>query len=409
MTAPRVRLVYLADIRFPLERANGIQTMETCHALAERGHEVELIVRPDTEVPPRDPFDYYGLPQLERLRIERAPVSGPAAARRLGYLAFAAGRTAGHARADLIFTRDLGVASLLLRAPAAVRPPVVYESHGYAPDVAAALPALVATARTPSAGKLRRLGRREAHVWLAADGYVTITAALAADLEARHGRRERVAVVPDGARLRARTSGLGTRDSGPGTGDSGQAPVVAYAGHLYAWKGVDVLLEALALVPAARGLIVGGHAAEPDLGRLRTLAERLGIGARVTFTGMVVPARVPELLRSATILALPNPASAISSRFTSPLKLFEYMAAGRAIVASDLPAVREILQDDVDALLVAPGDAAAFGAAIARLIADPGLAARLAGAAAERAPQYTWNRRAERLEALFLDVMRSCR
>ncbi len=343
MTAPRVRLVYLADIRFPLERANGIQTMETCHALAERGHEVELIVRPDTEAPPRDPFDYYGLARLERLRIERAPVSGPAAARRLGYLAFAAGRTAGHARADLIFTRDLGVASLLLRAPAAVRPPVVYESHGYAPDVAAALPALVATARTPSAGKLRRLERREAHVWLAADGYVTITAALAADLEARHGRRERVAVVPDGVRLRARTSGLGTRDSGPGTGDSGQAPVVAYAGHLYAWKGVDVLLEALALVPAARGLIVGGHAAEPDLGRLRTLAERLGIGARVTFTGMVVPARVPELLRSATILALPNPASAISSRFTSPLKLFEYMAAGRAIVASDLPAVREIL------------------------------------------------------------------
>ncbi len=414
MTAPRLRLVYLADIRFPLERANGIQTMETCHALAERGHDVELIVRPDTEAPPRDPFDYYGLARLERLRIERAPVTGPAAARRLGYLAFAAGRTAGHARADLIFTRDLGVASLLLRAPAAVRPPVVYESHGYAPDVAAALPALVATARTPSAGKLRRLGRREAHVWRAADGYVTITAALAADLEARHGRRERVAVVRDGVRLGTPDPACGPKRSEfqeqrRGVEDSGQAPVVAYAGHLYAWKGVDVLLEALALVPAAHGLIVGGHAAEPDLGRSRALAERLGIGARVTFTGMVVPARVPELLRSATILALPNPASAISNRFTSPLKLFEYMAAGRAIVASDLPAVREILQDDVDALLVAPGDAAALGAAIARLIADPDLAARLAGAAAERAPQYTWSRRAERLEALFLDVMRSCR
>ena len=416
MTTLRVRLVYLADIRFPLERANGIQTMATCHALAERGHDVELIVRPDTEAPPRDPFDYYGLARLERLRIERAPVSGPAAARRLGYLAFAAGRTAGRARADLIFTRDLGVASLLLRATGAVRPPVVYESHGYAPEVAAALPGLVATARTPSAGKLRRLARREAHVWRAADGYVTITAALAADLEARHGRRERVAVIPDGVRLRAQTQGLGlpaealgVPSAKVGTGDSGEGAVVAYAGHLYAWKGVDVLLEALALVPPARGLIIGGHAAEPDLGRLRALAERLGIGARVTFTGMVVPARVPEFLRSATIFALPNPASAISSRFTSPLKLFEYMAAGRPIVASDLPAVREILQDDVDALLVAPGDAAALGAAIARLIADPGLAVRLAGAAAERAPQYTWDRRAERLEALFLDVMRSCR
>ncbi len=409
MTAPLVRLIYLADIRFPLERANGIQTMETCHALAERGHHVELIVRPDTEAPARDPFDYYGLTPLERFRIERAPVSGPAAARRLGYLAFAAGRTAGHARADLVFTRDLGVASLLLRVPGRFRPPVVYESHGYAPDVAAALPTLVATAATPSTRKLRRLRRREAHVWQSADGYVTITRALAADLEARHGRRERLVVIPDGVRLGTRGSGLGTGDSEAGSREPGASPIVAYAGHLYAWKGVDVLLEALALVPGARGLIVGGHAAEPDLGRLKTLAERLGIADRVTFTGMVAPARVAELLRTATLLALPNPASAISSRSTSPLKLFEYMAAGRAIVASNLPAIEEILHDGVDALLVAPGDAAALAAGIARLIAEPRLADKLGRAAADRAPQYAWSRRAERLEALFADVMTSRR
>ena len=49
-------ILYFADIRFPLERANGIQTMETCHALAGRGHEVHLVVRPDTHTPARDPF-----------------------------------------------------------------------------------------------------------------------------------------------------------------------------------------------------------------------------------------------------------------------------------------------------------------------------------------------------------------
>jgi len=393
-----VRILYFADIRFPLERANGIQTMETCHALAARGHDVDLIVRPDTHTPARDPFEYYGLEPTPHLRIERAPVSGPMAARRLGYLAFAAGRSAGRGRADVLFTRDLAVASLLIGLPRRLRPPVVYESHGYSPEVAAALPGMLSTAVAPSASKLRRLAAREARVWQGADGYVTITAALAADLTARHGPRDRLAVIPDGARI------------SPAENvefDAAEAePVVAYAGHLYPWKGVDVLLEALALVPNARGLIVGGHAKEPDLGRLQALAQQLEISDRVTFTGMVEPARVPELLRSASVLALPNPASAISTRFTSPLKLFEYLAAGRAIVASDLPSIREILHDGVDALLVAPGDANDLADALRRLLGDPAFATQLARAAFDAAPEYSWERRAERLDTLFTEVRR---
>ena len=82
-----MRLLYFADIRFPLERANGIQSMETCHALARRGHFVSLVVRPDTQSPSRSPFEFYGLPLLARLSIETAPVAGPPVARRAGYLA----------------------------------------------------------------------------------------------------------------------------------------------------------------------------------------------------------------------------------------------------------------------------------------------------------------------------------
>ena len=136
-----MRILYFADIRFPLERANGIQTIETCYALAGRGHSVQLVVRPDTQTPARDPLEYYGLTPRKGLTIERAPVSGPAFARRIGYLAFAAGRASGAGRADIVMTRDLTVASLVLHLPS--RPPLVYESHGYAPEVAAALPALV--------------------------------------------------------------------------------------------------------------------------------------------------------------------------------------------------------------------------------------------------------------------------
>lgn len=388
-----MRILYFADVRFPLERANGIQTMETCHALAERGHHVRLIVKRDAHEPQRDPFAFYGLPRTANLIIEQAnaPAGGGIAAR-VGYLSFALGRAFGRARADVLMTRDLGVASLLLKIPQPMRAPLVYESHGYAPEVAQALPALVATASPPSRAKLRRLRVREAEVWRRADGYVAITRGIVDRMQREHGSREHLAVIPDGM-----------RPPGPLSAPPPD-PVVAYAGHLYAWKGVDVLLRALALVPSARGVIVGGHEKEPDLAGMQRLASELGIADRTTFTGLVAPSQVPRHLAGARILVLPNPASAISTQFTSPLKLFEYMAAGRAIVASDLPSIREVLRDGEHALLVEPGSAEALAAAIRRLLGDPALAERLARAAAAASFAYTWGRRAERLESLFTEV-----
>ena len=391
-----MRILYFADIRFPLERANGIQTVETCHALGARGHQVQLVVKPDTQSPPRDPFAFYGLPRTLQLVIEHANApAGAGMIARLGYLSFTFGRAFGATRADVIMTRDLGVASALIQMPARMRAPVIYESHGYAPDVAAALPDLVATAKPASASKVKRLAAREERVWKRADGYVTITAALARDLEARFGSRERLAVVPDGMRQPAHMTPLPDE------------PIAAYAGHLYAWKGVDVLLRALAQLPSVRGLVVGGHEAEPDLARVRALAQDLGIADRVTFTGLVEPSQVAEHLARARVLVLPNPASAISTKYTSPLKLFEYMAAGRAIVASGLPSIREVLTHEETALLVEPGDPSALAASIERLMVDGALAARLSQAAHARSAEYTWARRAERLEALFAEVARA--
>jgi glycosyltransferase involved in cell wall biosynthesis len=403
-----VHILYFADIRFPLERANGIQTMETCHALAERGHTVHLAVRPDTDTRARDPFDFYGLPAQPRLQVERARVTGPETARRVGYLAYAAGRVTGSARADIVMTRDLSVASMLLQLPRAMRPPVVYESHGYAPDVSAALPDLVATAARPSPAKLRRLARREETVWRNADGYVTITAGLADELRQRFGDRRLVAVIADGVRGAdlGRDADHTDHTNSPRVADrtDRNTTIVGYAGHLYPWKGVDVLLDALARVPDVEGLIVGGPDKEPDLDRLKARSAELGIHGRVTFTGLVPPPRVRALLGRADILVLPNPASAISTRYTSPLKLFEYMAAGRAIIASDLPAIREVLAHESTALLVAPGEPEALAAAIRRLRGDPALRTTLARAACAAAAEYSWGRRAERLEALFHEV-----
>ena len=392
-----LRILYLADIRFPLERANGIQSMATCHALASRGHDVTMIVRPDTHAPPRDPYAFYGLAPLPTLHVDVAPVTGPAAARRTGYLTFALGRSLGRARQDLIVTRDLALASLLLRVPAAMRPPLVYEAHTIAADAAAARPELLSGAGAASPAKLRRLAARDKRVWQAADGYVTITMGLSRELERRFGPRARVAVVPDGTAVTASSAE-----------DAGRTPppafTIGYAGHLYPWKGADLVIEAVTALPGARGLIVGGHESEPDLARLKQLALELDCASRVTFTGPVPPPEVARRLREADVLILPNRRSAISTEFTSPLKLFEYMASGRPIVASDLPAFREILRDGENALLVEAGNPQALVAGITRIKNDPALGARLARQAAEDVRDYTWARRAERLEGLFRDV-----
>jgi len=148
--------------------------------------------------------------------------------------------------------------------------------------------------------------------------------------------------------------------------------------------------------------VVGGHPAEHDRARVEALATTLLVRDRVRFTGQLPPADVPAQLRAASILVLPNTPSAISERYTSPLKLFEYMALGRPIIASDLPAIREVLTDGETAILVAPGNPAALAAAITRLVAEPVLAARLASAAHALSAQYTWDRRAVHLETALM-------
>jgi glycosyltransferase involved in cell wall biosynthesis len=169
---------------------------------------------------------------------------------------------------------------------------------------------------------------------------------------------------------------------------------------------VDLVIEAVAALKDTRGLIIGGHEKEPDLARVKARAGQLNCASRITFTGLIPPAEVAARLRAADVVTLPNPSSAISREFTSPLKLFEYMASGRPIVASDLPALREILRHEDNALLVEPGNPRALTAGILRIQNDAALGRRLAAQAGHDVQEFTWARRAERLETLFQDVTR---
>lgn len=389
-----MRVACLADIRFPMERANGIQTIETCHALARAGAEVELFVRRSDGRSDLACLQFYGLdphPSLSLRRMVRLPPGTLT-----GRMAFALASLFAlrSDRFDVVYSRDLGLADLILRFR---RLPLVYEAHTSAPLVSEEIPRLYGTERASSRRKIDRLRRRERRVCTGASRLVTITNELRHSLEKLYGPLAPVQIIPDGARV---------PDTLPPFRklERGERLHVYYIGQLYPWKGVDVLLDAMRELPEQELVIVGGLPPEPDLAHNQELAKKLSVADRVHFRGYLPPTRLAEERLRADIFVIPLGDSVIARHFTSPLKLFEAMAAGRPIVASDLPSIREVLTDDVDALLVPPGDPHALAAAIRRLARDEELRKRLAGAAGERIRQYSWDERGRKIFQLLKEV-----
>ncbi len=178
-------------------------------------------------------------------------------------------------------------------------------------------------------------------------------------------------------------------------------PRVFYVGQLYPWKGAGLVVDVARLVPEARFVVVGGTPAgpdgDPDVAALVRQIRAAGAGDRFELRGYVPYGLVPQHLREASVALLPLPDEPVARHFTSPLKLFDYMAAGVPIVASDLPAIREVLRHGENALLATPGDPAAFAAAVRYLLSDPAYARRLGERVREDVRAYSWDARAARL------------
>ncbi|MEK7645419.1 MAG: glycosyltransferase [Patescibacteria group bacterium] len=169
--------------------------------------------------------------------------------------------------------------------------------------------------------------------------------------------------------------------------------LVMYTGHLYGWKGVDTLAAASALLsPNTKTIFVGGTPADVASFKLRH-AEVISNG-KVVVIGHRPHTEIPVWQKAADVLVLPNTAKEdISKYYTSPMKLFEYMASNRPIVASDIPSIREIA-DDHSVLFVPADDAEALAKGISRMIDEPALSNSLARAAFEQVKANTWQARA---------------
>ncbi|HRV83157.1 MAG TPA: glycosyltransferase, partial [Planctomycetota bacterium] len=151
-------------------------------------------------------------------------------------------------------------------------------------------------------------------------------------------------------------------------------------------------LGAAERMPEVSFLVAGGMNA--DVARLAKRAEGL---ANVRLDGFQPPDRIPLYLAAGDLGVVPNRSQpAISARYTSPLKVFEAMAARLPLVVSDLPSLRDILGSQ-DALFVAPDDPVALAQGIASLLSDPTLRENLGRSLGARAVEHTFEARAQRI------------
>lgn len=380
-----MRLTYLSEAAIPSRASNATQTMRMCAAFAEAGADVTL-VHPILQGPDPEGFDgdvakFYGVRatfERRQLRIHAVP-GGKAvqrAARAAPFLAYLIGRLRPgqpplvcYARSFLAASMAVGVRRAWGRRSACRV--VVVELHDEPPAGGWSLLRSVDGVVTISDALRRRLLQRlpelESRVWVEHDGV---------DLGAVRRGRDREAA----------REGLGLARP--------EGPLVVYAGRVIAGKGVDVLVDAAEHIQDIRAHVL-------VVGKLYDTETVNRAPANVTFTGFVAPSAVPEYLAAADVMVMPTTEDLRYAAYTSPLKLFEYMATGNPVVASDLPVLREVLTDGENALLYPPRDAAALAQAVRRLWAEPVLGRALAEQAWQDVQHYGWRARASRILERF--------
>ena len=385
MTEPR--LVYCANNRLPTEKAHGLQIVQMCEALAGAGYAVTLVApnrrnTPEMRAVP-SLWTYYGVVQnfefTRLLSVDLFPLFSryhvafltQTVSFMLSLLIWLVFR-----RVDVFYTRDVFLGFVL----ALVRPrtPLIYEVHQ--------------RHASRMGQRLQAFTVRRAHT-------VTITGHLANDMRALGA--DRVLVAHDGYRAARFAKMPPQAEARDQIGWPRDAFIAGWVGRLHLMgidKGVGLLVDALAQTEDACLGLVGGPDDMVETLRQRWIAAGLD-PARFLAAGQVPPDRVPLYLSACDICTMPHPWTGHFAYYTSPIKLFEYMASGRALVASDLPGFAEVLKDDTNALLVPPGDVAALVGAIRRLRADEPLRQRLGAQAQADARQYTWAARAAQIRA----------
>jgi glycosyltransferase involved in cell wall biosynthesis len=184
-------------------------------------------------------------------------------------------------------------------------------------------------------------------------------------------------------------------------------PVVIWVGGFYKWHDLELLIDSFAkILPGqskAKLVLVGDGETRPTIEKA---VKEQGLEQSVIFTGKVAHDRVPDMLSIADVAVVSSaPASAEEGGTGTPLKLFEYMAAGKPIVASEVNHNAAVIQNGYDGILVAPEDVNAFAMAIEYLLKNPAERNRLGQNARRTAlERYSWGNYTRQLEIIYSDV-----
>lgn len=361
-----MKIIYITPSGIPSKQANTIQVMKMCEAFADHGHTVELLCPNSSTNDHTDPFEYYGV--ADNFEIHQLPWT-PFKGYQFTVLAALTARRNG---ADIVYGRSIAgcyFASLLGLN-------VVYESHVPADNI------------HPITDRMfRRLIKNDNLAAL-----VVISEALKEYYRSKYDVETRVHVAPDAA---PQQNGTPIKEIQQADGQQ-----VGYVGHLYEGKGIQMIVDLAREIPDVTFHVVGGT--DEDFRKWQARTENM---SNIIFHGFVEPNRVPDYLASFDVAVAPYQnkvhgagGSTDLSRWMSPLKIFEYMSAGKPIVCSDLSVLREVLTDGENALLCPPDDVEAWSQALRRLRSDPELRERLSNNATRDFEQYySYEARAERV------------
>ena len=374
-----MRLNYIANIRFPTEKAHGYQIARVCTELRAQGVDVTLYVPRRRNTIEQPWYTFYGLPQ--DLPVVYVPcvdlMMGNAIVDRIAF--FIQLVTFGIAlcfytldKKVPIMTRDKGLVWFF----GILGFRVVFNAHR-----AAATPA---TARM-----LARVAGVVSNSRGTADALVPIVTAP-------------IIVIPNGSDENPyRTTPASTLRAELSLPDD--VTIVLYSGHLYSWKGAETLFAAAVLEKENNSILfvcVGGL--PQDVTQYRSKALEQGL-SNIRYLGHQEKSSIPKYLAAADILVLPNTDEHEESRTqTSPLKLFEYLAAGKPIVVSDLPSLRSVVSDE-EVVFVLPGDAKGLVGAIQGLMLDPVRRSALSEKSLSASARFTWKIHGATLRA-FLET-----
>lgn len=378
-----MKILYVANARIPTEKAHGLHIVKMCEAFARQGVDVTLVLPRRKNTILEDIFSYYGVER--NFTVKYLSIFDFVGKGFVGYwltqifFSWKLLMSRYNKNEYVVVTRD-ELSGWIMRKR---KFRVFYDMHGF-PETwlyfwKAAMSEMSGIICT-NEWKMRQLQERffisEEHLLLARNGF------------------DRSEFNIDISKSDARKK----------LGLPLEQKIIMYTGHLYDWKGVDVLARAAEHLKQATVVFVGGG--EKDV---ENFTKQYVLSQNILILGQRPHTQIPLFLKAADVLVLPNSKKSKNFRAipysiydTSPIKLFEYMASKRPIVASNLPSIREILDESM-AVFFVPDDPNDLTQKINSVLNNPLDAVVRTGNAWEFIQKYTWKNRAE----LILNFMKS--